>query len=445
MNPTDMPRFGMTSALALAAGSAALTTPAAAAAPGEPIGAPIIVANSVNAIRVARAANGRMVASYLSAGTLMARRYAADGAPLGEAIAVTPLAGREQSGGVAIDADGDFVIAWSREDERRTLVMARRYTSAGTAQGDDIEVASLSTPDTTVGSVVDIDQGVGPVIVDMNADGDFGVLYGDYRTSFIGNRLACKYLIGAACVGDTTETLRLRRFDAAGVPRGPANLVTTATENDVTLGGVVSGLRLGRIITGADIETRADGSTLAAWSTQTRVAGTATSGLYTRVIGANGLARLTRPVGPVSTTFRGDLRLDSSANGSHVLVHRSLRSATSSETLDCGVELDLLAGDGSPLRPRIRVDQTPSGFDCLSNPDVSMDAAGNHVVAFREGNAVLAQRYAVGGGALGGLFNVTDPGIVQQGPVIASDAVGNFVIGYTLGTGEFVLRLHQGP
>lgn len=444
MTATDTPRLGVTSLLSLAASSAALVSPTAGAAPGDPIGPPIIVANDVGAIDVARAGNGRIVASYLKSGALMAKRYAADGTPQGAPITVTASPGFQVSGGVSMDADGDFVVAWATLEDRREQIRAQRYAADGTAQGGTIEVASVLATTTMLGSLVRTEQGLSGLTVDMNADGDFAVLFSDYQQSLVGNQLACKYLLGAVCTTNVSESLRLRRYDQFGAPKGLTSLVTAVSERNVEVGGLAD-LTAGRIITGTDVEMRADGSTVVAWSTQGLAARVERGHLYTRAVGANGLARLTREIGTASSVFRADVRLDSAADGSVALVHRSIDYSQTAGALDCGVELDLLAGDGTPLKPRTRVDLPGNAFDCLPAPDVSIDAAGNHVVAFREAGGLLAQRYAAGGTALAGLFNVTEPDVIRQGPVIASDAVGNFVIGYTLAGGDFVLRLHEGP
>ena len=296
----------------------------------------------------------------------------------------------------------------------------------------------------TVGSLVRVAQGLNQLTVDMNADGDFAVLFGDYQQSVVGNRLACKYLIGAVCTTNVSESLQLRRYDQFGVPKGKASVVTSVSERNVEVGGLTD-LTAGRIITGADVEMRADGSTVTAWSTQGRVGSIARGHLYTRAVGANDLPRLSREIGTSSNVLRGSVKLDSAADGSYALVHSTIGSTSPNGPSDCTVELDLLTADGTPLQPRTRVDATPNPFDCSPVPDVSMSAAGHHMVAFREAGGVRAQRYATGGMALAGLFNVTEPDVSRQGPVIASDAAGNFVIGYTLADGNFVLRLFEGP
>ena len=66
-----------------------------------------------------------------------ARRYAADGTPRGGEFRVNVTsAGYQDVGGVAMDADGDFIIAWTgwyQTGGDYSDVYARRYTAAGVA------------------------------------------------------------------------------------------------------------------------------------------------------------------------------------------------------------------------------------------------------------------------------------------------------------------------
>ncbi|WP_293368779.1 hypothetical protein [Nevskia sp.] len=438
MHATDSPRPSAATLLSLAASSAALLSPTAGAAPGDPIGPPIVVANSAANEQVARAGNGRMVASYLKSGALTAKRYAANGTPLGAPITVTTFPGRGSSGGAAMDADGDFVVAWFNEEQRRTLIRAQRYAADGSALGPVIEVASVLTPDSAVGTLVDINQGVSRLSVDMNADGDFAVMFSDFQRSLVGNRFACKYLIGAVCFGDARETLRLRRYDASGAPLGPLSQVATVSEPNVEIGRL-GFLSAGRLLTGTDIEMRTDGSTLAAWSTFGGVRALSRGRVYTRNYNVDGSAQPAREVGVATDAYRAGVQFDSSADGSYVLVH----SSEAADASDRAIELDLLASDGSPIRPRTRADAQSNNF--RTSPAVCMDAAGNHVVAFREVGSIVARRYATGGTALSGQFEVTGPSVSGSNPALACDAVGNFVIGYTRSNRDFVLQLHEGP
>jgi hypothetical protein len=59
---------------------------------------------------------------------IFARRFAADGSPLGPVLQVNPAApGGRSSDQVAIGADGGFVVAWDSTEEGRDQIFARRF------------------------------------------------------------------------------------------------------------------------------------------------------------------------------------------------------------------------------------------------------------------------------------------------------------------------------
>ena len=442
--PAARPRRRVTPLLSLAATSAALAPQAADAAPGDPLGAPIPVASGIAGGHVARAGNGRMVVSYLSGGTLKARRYAADGSPDGAPITVASAAAIT-SAGASMDADGDFVVAWADRVDQRWQLRARRYGADGAPRDGVIEVGTVGDQDPRIGSLLSVRRDLNTLAVDMNPDGDFTVLWGDSQATVVGNPFACKYLIGAVCAGDTRETLRLRRYDRSGRPKAAASIVASAAENSLDIGGI-AGLSGGRVIDGADVETRADGSVIAAWTVFGQFGELQRGRLYTRHYAAGGSAGLAREVGTAGRAYRADLRLDSALDGSYALVHRTVDVSPETGLVDCGVELDRLAADGSPVQPRVRLDLPAFDFDCLSAPDIAMDALGNHVVAFLEQGGIRARRYAAGGTALAGSFDVTPPASAASRPTVASDAAGNFVVGYSRSAdGMFVLQRYEGP
>src|SRR5207253_387022 len=76
-----------------------------------------------------------------------ARLFNADGTPRGTEFRVNPYTtGQQERPVVAMDADGDFVVAWasaydwSVTNDRNFNVYARRYNAAGVAQGDPFRV-----------------------------------------------------------------------------------------------------------------------------------------------------------------------------------------------------------------------------------------------------------------------------------------------------------------
>jgi len=157
---------------------------------------------------VAATADGRFVvvwASSLQDGNglgVVAQRYAASGAPLGgEFVVNTYTYNHQQSPGVAADAFGNFVVVWSsyRQDGNHFGVFARRYNSAGVAQGAEFPVNTYTTSS----------QGYPSVAVD--GSGNFVVVWRSFGQD-----------------GDGWGVFG-QRFNAAGAPVGAEFRVNTYT------------------------------------------------------------------------------------------------------------------------------------------------------------------------------------------------------------------------
>src|SRR4051812_15064940 len=104
--------------------------------------------------RLAADADGDLVATWYSAGQdgdsygVYAQRYSAAGSPLGGEFRVNSFTtGNQRLPAVAMDAAGDFVIAWqsTAQDGDFYGVFAQRYTSAGMPLGGEFEVNTVTT------------------------------------------------------------------------------------------------------------------------------------------------------------------------------------------------------------------------------------------------------------------------------------------------------------
>src|SRR5688572_1093475 len=147
--------------------------------------------------------------SYLGAGPsteVFARRYGATGAPLGDEFRVNQAGSFEQRDPtIALDADGDFVIAW-RDDayyahtSGENHITARRYTASGVPQGGEFRVDAFTTGLQAAPSVA------------MDSDGDFIVVW---QTSAEG-----------------ASRIMARRFGAAGEPRGQFQVNILTLDNN---------------------------------------------------------------------------------------------------------------------------------------------------------------------------------------------------------------------
>ena len=164
---------------------------------------------------VAMSPSGRFVVVWLTyfaspePGVVHARRFDADGTPLGTVITIT-----DPSHGVvatkpkvAMDDDGDFVVVWATVDLTTTnfSVFARLYSAAGVPQSAEVAVDS---------------NGVSPRYRDpdvaMDDDGAFVVVWAQGQARAPGG-----------------EAVFARRYDAAGVAQGGRFPVSTADEPGV--------------------------------------------------------------------------------------------------------------------------------------------------------------------------------------------------------------------
>jgi hypothetical protein len=109
---------------------------------------------------------------YTGAGAqldIFARRFNSAGAPQGSEFQVnvfTPAF--QESPAIALDNDGDFVVAWegrSDQDGSSTGIFARRFDSVGVAKGAEFQVTTYT-----------LDYQLGPAVA-LDADGDFVVAW----------------------------------------------------------------------------------------------------------------------------------------------------------------------------------------------------------------------------------------------------------------------------
>jgi hypothetical protein len=167
--------------------------------------------NQVNA-SVAMDADGDFVVAWQSYGHeadgagygIYAQRYNAAGLAQGDEFLVnTTIANDQRNASVAIDADGDFVVVWQSfsQDGASYGIYAQRYNAAGVAQGGEFRV-NAATDDSQSSASVTMDEG-----------GDFVVTWHSYGQD------------------GSSEGIYAQRYNAAGVAQGGEFLVNTTTAN----------------------------------------------------------------------------------------------------------------------------------------------------------------------------------------------------------------------
>jgi hypothetical protein len=124
--------------------------------------------------RVAMDQAGNFVIIWASSGQdgsgygIYAQRYNASGTPLGAEFQVnTYTTGAQTFSTIAMDDDGDFVIAWDSVDQdgSGTGIYAQRYSAAGVTLGGEFRVNTHTTGDQFIPAAA------------MNADGDFVIVW----------------------------------------------------------------------------------------------------------------------------------------------------------------------------------------------------------------------------------------------------------------------------
>jgi len=196
---------------------------------------------------------------------IYARRFKADGAPVGNDLQInSTVISALVSGtvpGVGIDAAGDFIIGWENYDNvnNNEDIYARRFDSAGTALGNEFLVNTSTTNDQTLPAVAMNANGdfvVAWQSAVQDSDGSMGIYAQHYDAN--GAALGSEFQVNSTATGDQTSPaaamntagdfavtwesagqdgdgkgIYAQRYDATGTALGEFR-VNTATASDQT-------------------------------------------------------------------------------------------------------------------------------------------------------------------------------------------------------------------
>lgn len=427
---------------------ALLTSGLARAAPGDPLGPPRTVASSSDdryyQSAVARTGAGELVVVWRSHLGVLGRLLDADGTPQGPDFLV-------QSGDVglpdvAVDDAGRFVVAWSDLSAAGQGIYLRRYAADGTPLGD---AERVSEPfDARVGETA-----IESPAVAMNSAGDFVVAWAQGRYVERGNWFACGYGF-SLCTRVGGYSVRLRRYTGSDVGAAQAQELQTAdTTGSAEISLLVLPLAAGSGEDRVGASMAPDGRFVIAWN---RIGESLAlqAGVYARRYDAAG-----RPEGKRLVSLQRDQATPAvamDAGGAYVVAYR--RGARSWSDYDYGIYTRRYPAGLGLGSFEARVDANDGSYKRW--PAVASDAVGNYVVAWEDGAAIRARRYAAGGAALDGGFTVAtrDPLGLIEFPDVATDAGSGIAfvwdasdIDYSGGGPEGVttsridLRLYEGP
>ncbi len=403
--------------------------------------------------------------SYQEGGTpgsglgIYAQRYNAAGVAQGPEFHVNSFASSIQSvAAVAMDADGDFLVAWQSfgQDGNGYGVYARQYNATCVPQGAEFRVNTFTTGD-QMSPALAIDAN-GDLVVTWQSNGQDGSGYGIYAQRydestdtagpivtgvFVGGRQAFAYTVlpGPGAVSEIV------------VGFSEAISVTSAADWRVThhSGSTTSNVPISNILAGLNPSTNrfevtlqlSSGFTTGNWQlialgSIQDPAGNALDGNLDGIPG--GGASLTFSIGALAprgpefransfatgTQTNADVAID--AAGNHVVVWQS----DGQDGSGLGIYAKRYDATGVPLGPDFRVNSHKTGDQ--RNPAVAMSLDGSFIIAWQGAGAggagVFFQRYDASGAANGAeLFasaTVTD----QDFPVVATNAQGRFLVSH---------------
>ncbi len=191
---------------------------------------------------------------------IFGQRYAADGSAAGSEFAInTTTANIQNTPAVAMDDDGDFVVVWTSfdQDGERGGIYAQRFDAAGVAQGSEFRV-NTTTAGGQLNPAVAMDSD-GDFVIAWTSSGQDGSGYGVYaqRYNAAGAAQGSEFLVPQTTAGSQTNAsvaldedgdfliawdtagqdssanaIYARRFNADGTPRTPEFQVNTTENGD---------------------------------------------------------------------------------------------------------------------------------------------------------------------------------------------------------------------
>jgi hypothetical protein len=309
--------------------------------------------------------------------------------PVGPEFQVnTTTAGEQRVPAVAMDAAGDFVVAWIShgQDGSGYGIYAQRYNAAGVPQGAEFQVNTYTTNDQG-GSAVAMDA-AGNFVITWTSTGQDGSGYGIYA----------------------------QRYNAAGVPQGAEFQVNTYTTGNQRGSAVAMDAAGDFVITW--MSTGQDGDSYGVYAQRYNAAGESQGSEF--------------QVNTYTTNYQySPLAVAMDAAGDFVVTWTSYGQDGDS----LGIYAQRYDKMGAPQGSEFQVNTYTTSYQLY--PAVAMDAAGDFVITWMSygqdgsGSGIFAQRYDKTGVPQGSEFRVnTYTTYNQNSPAVAMDAAGDFVVAW---------------
>lgn len=379
---------------------------------GEEFRANAFTTGSQDFSRAAIDADGNFVLIWESAdqdgdGTgIYGRRYNAAGVAQGGEFRVnTFTTGDQTAASIAMDADGDFVVSWMSfpQDGSYLGIYAQRYNAAGVAQGGEFRVNTYTTNAQVVPSVAMDDDG--NFVIAWGSFGQDGDNYGVYarRYNAAGAAQGTEFRVNSATDGaqsapavamdddgnfvivwhssHATDDYEIfaRRYNAAGAAQGSEFSVNTFTSaNQVVASAAMSD----------------SGSFVISWQSETQDGDG--FGVYARRFNSSGAAQGTEfRVNGFTTGNQALSSVAMDADGEFVVAWQSYTQ----ESGNSGVYARKYSASGSAQGGEFRVNTTTAGGQ--TQPTVVMNGDGDYLVTWESENqdgsssGIYAQRFAL--------------------------------------------------
>ncbi|MEZ0372049.1 MAG: fibronectin type III domain-containing protein [Candidatus Sericytochromatia bacterium] len=350
----------------------------------NPAGASEIVSVSSSTLKSGHSGSG----NFSGGGSSQPKASPSAGiAPSGEFQVNTYTSSKQGFPALAMDADGDFVIAWNSyyQDGDGIGIFAQRYNSAGVAQGSEFQVNTYTGNHQRFPAVA------------IDADGDFVISWNSYGQD-----------------GDGVGVFA-QRFNSAGVALGSEFQVNTYT----------SGAQLH-----SSLAMDASGDFVISWYGKHQ--NEDNYGVFARRYNSAGVAQASElHVNTFTTGNQHTTAVAMDADGDFVITWTSYGQDGDVS----GIFAQRYNSAGQAQASEFPVNSYTSSFQ--RSPAVAMDSTGNFVISWESVNqdgssgGVYAQRYHSLGQAQGSVFAVnTYTTGLQRSPAIAMDAEGDFLISW---------------
>ncbi len=346
---------------------------------------------------VAVDADGDFVIAWQNAnqGQIKAQRFDATGKTVGNEILVNAGSNFAQDPAIAINSSGDFVISWVSDGRN---VYARSFYADGTSNQAEVQVSSSVTAENTHPAVA------------MDDSGDFVIAWDHYDSD---NTYA--------------DSILARRYNANVSPKA-SEFPVSNTGNTQQFNPAIAGT--------------ADGSKFAiTWQEYRNIS---KNDIYVSYFDENqGIISATEQVNTYSSNSQERPVIAMDADGDAVISWQSRYQDGS----DYGVYARRYNNTGIAIDPaEFKVNTYTSGNQ--TEPSVAVDSVGDFVIGWRSSEqdgsqaSIYAQRYAAAGTPVGTEFKVnTFVQGSQTKPAVGMDNTGNFVFSWqTLPVSDFSLN-----